>query len=167
MLRCWFSTHKPSRRGGGAGVQTQTASGSTLPLGSRCARVNQPGGWVRMLFKMQAKSPLCRKERPELSACSPRPQADASAAPQRPTGVGPGACLYLERSSGHSAAAAAAALAEAAAAALSGRRRTLAAKGKRPGGAAGTTGAAAGGSSSTERRADSEQPRFPLLSPLA
>lgn len=110
---------------------------------------------------MQARSPLCPKERPEVSVCSPRRQVDASAAQQRPTGAGPASRLYLERSSWNSAAAAAPA--EAAAATLSGRRRTLAAKGKRLGGAAGTLGAAAGGSSSTEPRADSAQPQSLLL----
>lgn len=112
---------------------------------------------------MQARSPLCPKERPEVSVCSPRRQVDASAAQQRPAGAGPASRLYLERSSWNSAAAAAAAPVEAAAATLSGLRRTLAAKGKRLGGAAGTLGAAAGGSSSMEPRADSAQPQSLLL----
>lgn len=110
-----------------------------------------------MLFKKQARSPLCPKEQPELSVCIPHWQADVSATLQRPLGAGPAARLYPGRSSWHSAAAPA----EAAAAAerLSGRRQTLAAVGERPEGAAGTTDAAAGGSSSTERRADSVQPQ--------
>lgn len=157
MLRCWFSIHKPRR----LRLQTQTASSSTVPLGSRCARATQPGGWAWALLKMRVKTPLDPKERSGLSADSPQRQADASGAPQRQTGAGPTECLYSGCS--HRQSVEALVAVAAAAATLSGRLRTLEAKGKRPVGRADTTGAATSGSSSTKWRKDSAQSQLLLL----